>query len=156
MTMSKPLIDTKICKSWQEQWKRSSTTFERMLVTFSSVFQLFILYANFCYFTRTLKNDLGRWKNFVVFITDFYYTIYIKENLKKWKNYFPQSKVTTHCSLHPVVNWFGIWGKRSHWPRGGNWGLSTKEWNLLWKGQKMTLIPDANNTFQLIHHTSGG
>ena len=39
-----------------------------------------------------------------------------KENLKKWKNYFPQSKVTTHCSLHPVVNWFGVRGKRSHWP----------------------------------------
>ena len=118
MTMSKPLIDTKICKSWQEQMKRSSTTFERMLVTFSSVFQAFILYANFCYFTRTLKNDLRRWKDFVVFITDFYYTIYIKENLKKKieKNYFPQSKVTTHCSLHPVANWFGVWGKRSHWP----------------------------------------
>ena len=98
MTLSKPLIDTEICKSWQEQWKRSSTTFERMLVTFSSVFQLFILYANFCYFTRTLKNDLGRWKNFVVFITDFYYTIYIKENLKKKiekneKTIFPRAKL---------------------------------------------------------------
>ena len=69
-----------------------------MLVTFSSVFQLFILYANFCYFTRTLKNDLGRWKNFVVFITDFYYTIYIKENLKKKiekneKIIFPRAKL---------------------------------------------------------------
>ena len=69
-----------------------------MLVTFSSVFQLFILYANFCYFTRTLKNDLGRWKNFVIFITDFYYTIYIKENLKKKilkneKIIFPRAKL---------------------------------------------------------------
>ena len=102
--MSKLLIDTEICKSWQEQWKRSFTTCERMLVTFSSVFQLFILYANFCYFTRTLKNDLGRWKNFVVFITDFYYTIYIKENLEKKiekneKIIFPRAKLQHNAAF---------------------------------------------------------
>ena len=121
MTMSKPLIDTEICKSWQEQWKRSSTTFERMLVTFSSVFQLFILYANFCYFTRTLKNDVGRWKNFVVFITDFYYTIYIKENLKKKiekneKIIFPRAKLQHTAAFTQLPIGFGVWGKRSHWP----------------------------------------
>ena len=36
--MTMDWIDTEIFKSWQEQQKRSSTTFEEMLVTYSSVY----------------------------------------------------------------------------------------------------------------------
>ena len=56
------------------------------------------------------------WFLSLIFITQSISKKIWKRKLKKMKKLFSQSKVTTHCSLHPVVNWFGIWGKRSHWP----------------------------------------
>ena len=101
MTMSKPLIDTEICKSWQEQWKRSSTTFERMLVTFSSVFQLFILYANFCMLIFVISLLKMTWEGAkilwflsLIFITQSISKKIWKRKLKKMKKIiFPRAKL---------------------------------------------------------------
>ena len=111
--MTMDWIDTEIFKSWQEQQKRSSTTFEKMLVTYSSVY----FFLN--YYIYMLIFDIWKWLEKIGrFYCWFLFHNAYQRNflLEKVKNYFPQSKVTTHCSLHPVANWFGIWGKRSHWP----------------------------------------
>ena len=113
--MTMDWIDTEICKSWQEKQKRSSTTFEKMLVSYSSVyfFKLLNLYAKFLY----LKMTWGGEKISRFYCWFLFHNVYQRNFLlEKVKNYFPKSKVTTHCNLCSVANWFGIWGKRSHWP----------------------------------------
>lgn len=73
--MTMDWIDTEIFKSWQEQQKRSSTTFEKMLVSYSSVyfFKLLNLYAKFLYLKMTWGGE-----KLLIFIADFYPTMYIK------------------------------------------------------------------------------
>ena len=108
-------IDTEIFKSWQEQWKDHPLHLRRCLVHFHLFifFTLLNLYAKFLY----LKMTWGGEK-----ISHFYcwflsHNVYQRNFLlEKVKNYFPKSKVTTHCNLRSVANWFGIWGERSHWP----------------------------------------
>ena len=76
-------------------------------------FKLLNLYAKFLY----LKMTWGGEKISHFYCWFLFHNVYQRNFLlEKVKNYFPQNKVTTHCSLHPVANWFGIWGKRSHWP----------------------------------------
>ena len=63
------------------------------------------------------ENDLGRWKNWSFLLLIFIPQCISKElPIRISEKLFPKSKVTMHCSLHSVANWFGIWGKRSHWP----------------------------------------
>ena len=113
--MTMDWIDTEIFKSWQEQQKRSSTTFEKMLVSYSSVyfFKLLNLYAKFLY----LKMTWGGEKISHFYCWFLFHNVYQRNFLlEKVKNYFPRAKLQRTAAFTQFPIRYGIWGKRSHWP----------------------------------------